>query len=109
MATKELTYDSDEVTKLDILMAMIEGSGDVEYQGAVKTVSVRMELFELANVDALAQLAGKSRNVMINRLIEAALEMVWSTASKATQKQISAARKEHMQALLETAESSSGE
>lgn len=71
-------YYHDELTKLDLLLALLEKNGTSETMTSVHPISVRIPTFDYANIEAMAQHSGVSRNKIIVQLIEFALSEVWA-------------------------------
>lgn len=67
-----------EPTASQVLASLVSGTGKVEVISAQRAISARIDLVTLARVDSMAQQAKKSRNEMINLLLEAACEEVYS-------------------------------
>lgn len=68
----------NDLTKLDLLLSLIEKRGSSEMSTSVQPISVRIPTFDYANIEAMAQHSGCSRNKIIVKLIELALVEVWS-------------------------------
>jgi hypothetical protein len=75
-------YDGGEVTKLDVLVSLLEKTGTSETQTSVHALSVRLPTFDFATIEAMAQHSGHSRNKIICQLIQVALSEVWSALDK---------------------------
>lgn len=67
-----------EVSKIDMLICLLQKTGTSETQTSVHATSVRLPTFDYANVEALAQHSGCSRNKIFCELISLALSEVWS-------------------------------
>lgn len=70
----EKTY---EPTEVEILASLISGTGKVESVAAQRAISARIDIATLARVDSMAQQANKSRNEMLNMLLDAACAAVY--------------------------------
>jgi hypothetical protein len=68
----------NEITKLDLLLVLLEKRGNSEMMTSLHPISVRIPIFDYANIEAMAQHSGCSRNKIIIQLIEFALAEVWS-------------------------------
>lgn len=66
----------EQVTEVDHLIAMAEGRGRSRYSGALKPIQVRVPVHTWAILSALAEQADTSRNVVVFKMIDAALEKV---------------------------------
>ncbi|MDO8291229.1 MAG: hypothetical protein Q7T44_18620 [Parvibaculum sp.] len=70
-----------EVSAADALASIVSGTGKSTLKAVVHPVSYRAPVHLLARVDALAAKSGKSRNAMINLLVDVGLEEVLSRLS----------------------------
>lgn len=66
-----------EPTQAEILAALVSGTGKIEVVAAQRAISARIDLTTLARVDALAQQGKKSRNEMINMLLDVGCDEVY--------------------------------
>jgi uncharacterized protein (DUF1778 family) len=64
--------------------AMLEKLGTSRFMSTARGINFRCPEHILAEVDAMGELAGKSRNAMLAYLLEAAIEEVRSTLDEAT-------------------------
>ena len=63
----------DKSNRLDKIIAGLEG--DVTPEAIItRTISIRLPVLNLAQIDALASMKDVSRNVLLNEVIKAALE-----------------------------------
>lgn len=67
----------DEITKLDLVLALLQKTGKSEGHTAVHALSVRIPTFDYANIEAMAQHSGLSRNKIVCQLLDLALSEVW--------------------------------
>jgi hypothetical protein len=67
----------EDLTKLDLLLALLERTAKSEKHTSVHALSVRIPTFDYANIEAMAQHSGLSRNKIICQLLEFALSEVW--------------------------------
>lgn len=67
----------DDITKLDMVLALIQKTGKSEAYTPVHAISVRIPTFDYANIEAMAQHSGLSRNKIICQLLDLALTEVW--------------------------------
>ena len=98
------TEDGIEITEAEHLAGIVEGTAETEMTMVSKVVSSRLNADILARVDAFASVAGKSRNYMIERMLEAGYEAAFSHLSKAKQKQVFHQYQENFRAFFEGAE-----
>jgi len=68
----------DAFTMLD---AMISKTGNVEYNGPSRTVSVRMNLIEYCTLESFSQFSGQSKNKIVNQMIAACVERLTESLS----------------------------
>lgn len=69
---------NEEILKSEIVAATIFGKGVSHQQFLVRTISYRVPITTLARVDAMAQQAGKSRNTMMNMLLDVGINDVYA-------------------------------
>lgn len=65
---------SDDPSDLDVLVSLVSGTARTEFVGTVRPISYRAPVWLLDELDALAQMSGKSRNHMITAVLSAGLE-----------------------------------
>jgi predicted DNA-binding protein len=75
----QLQEEFEMPRKVAHLAAVVKGEANTRYTGVVRPVILRMPETVLSELDALASMAGVSRNSMACQLIEAAIEEVRST------------------------------
>jgi len=90
-----------EPTKSQQVAAVIGKTGKFSAISAAKAVSYRVPIHTLARVDAMAEQAGKSRNSMLNLLLEVALDQVGSELSEAVFQEVQSREIVLMRALLD--------
>lgn len=66
----------DEMSKAELLAQVISGQGKAQVSGIARPVLLRLPIWDLAELDAMAQFAGKSRNAMAIHLLQAGIEEV---------------------------------
>lgn len=68
--------DLDDFTKgeqkLMALMAGVQGNYETDYMGMEKAITIRANVINAPKIDALAELSGLSKNLIINDLLELA-------------------------------------
>lgn len=93
--------DIDDYTrgeqKLMGLMAAVRGAYDTDYIGMEKAITVRMNCVVAPKVDAMAELSGLSKNLIINDLIELGLRVLEENLSEEDYKLYSATESKKMQ------------
>ena len=70
------THDGEEITKAEHLASVLTGSGTTRLIADARPVLSRLPSYTLAEVDAMALMANKSRNSMIIHLLDCGLEEV---------------------------------
>lgn len=68
--------DDEMPSKAEHLAQVIAGKGTTGLSGVARPVLLRLPVWDLAELDAMAKFAGKSRNAMAIHLIEAGIEEV---------------------------------
>lgn len=68
--------DTDHPTQVEHLAAMLKGKATGHFIGVARPIVLRVPEHTLAELDAMAKLAGKSRNSMACHLLSAAVEEV---------------------------------
>lgn len=68
--------DHDIPSEVEIVAGLVSGTAQTETINAVRSVSYRVPIHLLARIDAMAELAGKSRNAMLNAVVSAGLDEV---------------------------------
>jgi predicted DNA-binding protein len=64
-------------TEAQMLAAVIAGNGEITHAGSLRGISFRMPVITIARVDAMAQKASKSRNQMLNMLLDVGIDAVY--------------------------------
>ena len=68
--------DADMPSKAEHLAQVIAGQGSARQIAVARPVLLRLPVWDLAELDAMAQFAGKSRNAMAIHLLQAGIEEV---------------------------------
>lgn len=66
--------DGTSISEAQHVAGIIEGTANTEALHAMKGTSVRLPLILLARLDAFAGVAGKTRNYIIERMLEVGME-----------------------------------
>lgn len=93
-----------EVTKVDHMAARIAGRADTQSSGTAVQISVRVQVYELAHVQAIADKIGRSRNHVINELLGIALEELASRTPGDQWMELSATAAELVQSYAKQAD-----
>lgn len=84
MARSKESFDADNIPPFELVGALIEHRGNIKHMSAARAVNFRCPEHLLTRVDAMANVAGKSRNSMLVHLLSAAIEEVEKTLSDET-------------------------
>ena len=90
-----------EVSKLDLAVGLFSRNATAEVSGLVRTTSLRIPLTEFAQIDALAQHSGVSRNKVICTLLDLALPDVLANLPKVDAKSIDKLSVKLLQKLMQ--------
>lgn len=71
------SFDVEPPTHMDILVGMIRKTSHEEAFGWLSSTTVRMPIVTACTIDAMAQYSGQSRNKIMVKALEAALDQVW--------------------------------
>lgn len=107
----------EDLTKLDMVLALLQKTGKSESQTAVQALSIRIPVFDYANIEAMAVHSGLSRNKIICQLIDLALTEVWRGLDDENSKAINELRfkiyrdltGEHMEGITSLPQAEAGE
>lgn len=66
-----------QFTPAEMVASLVSGTATHQAVAVQKVTSVRLNVYTLARVDALAAKAGKSRNEMVNMLLDVAVQEVY--------------------------------
>lgn len=91
----------NEVSAAEMLASVVSGSGEHISVMSVKPISFRIPLDALARVDALAGKANKSRNAMLNMLVDVGLQEVLRRLPEKTFEEIQSRENHAFQQLLD--------
>jgi predicted DNA-binding protein len=91
------TEDCENISAAEHAANIVEGRGKSSYIGVTKVISVRIPSFLAAQVQALANKSGKTRNATIATLLEVGLEEVRGRLSPETIEELEAIEQEVLQ------------
>jgi hypothetical protein len=74
-----MEQDDYQPRQVEHLAAMLKGQGTSRFKAVARPIVLRVPEWTLAELDAMAKLAGKSRNSMACHLLSAAIEEVRSS------------------------------
>ena len=66
----------------EMLEAMVSKTGNIEYMGPMRTVSVRMPMIDYCTIEAMSQHSGQSKNKLLNQMIRVCLERLNESLSR---------------------------
>lgn len=72
------TPDCEAPSSRDAFLGMVSKIADESYSGMTQTITVRLPVHLACMFDALAKYSGKSRNRLVVKALEMALEELWS-------------------------------
>lgn len=87
-------------SEVDHLIAIAEGRGKVWYSGVVKTISVRLPIHEYAAIAALAEMSGASMNIVVSKMVDAALEKIGDGLSQEARERLVRLQAAHVDRCL---------
>lgn len=90
-----------DVSAVDVLASVVSGTGKHRSISVARPVSYRVPIATLARVDALAEKAGKSRNSMLNMLVDVGLEELFSRLSQENLEEVQSREMYAIQVLLD--------
>ena len=91
------TDDGETISAAEHAASIVEGRAKSSYVGVTKVISVRIPSFLAAQVQALANKSGKTRNATIATLLEVGLEEVRGLLSPETLEELDAIEQEVLQ------------
>lgn len=92
-----------EPTKSQLVASIISGTGKSRSYALAKAISYRVPISTLARVDAMAEQAHKSRNQMLNLLLDVALDQVGSDLAESVFEEVQSREIVVMRALIDSA------
>lgn len=73
-------YEFDDYTrgeqKLMMLMGAVRGTYETDYMGMEKAITIRTNVINTPKIEALSELSGLSKNLVINDLLELAFHVL---------------------------------
>jgi len=96
---------TNEVSAAEMLAAVVIGTGEHLSVMGVKAISFRIPLNALARVDAMANKANKSRNAILNMLVDVGLEEVFRHLPEKTLEEVQSRESRAFQELLDDSSS----
>ena len=76
------SYDSEAPSNLDAFVGMISKTVEEKQVGWISSISIRMPVVLGCTFDALSQYSGKSRNKLMVKALEAAVDMLFEQMSE---------------------------
>ena len=84
------TDDGQVIREADHVAALIEGNADTNFMGVTKVLSARLPMVQVAEIEAIAEKSGKTRNAMLSMLLSVGIEEVRAGLKTKTLKEINA-------------------
>lgn len=104
-----ITYDTEAPSNLDLLVGIIRKTANESQFGWIQSISIRMPVVLGATFDALSQFSGQSRNKLLVKALEAAVDMLWEQMPEAERVEIEAIRAKIIGERYAEAEQGKGE
>lgn len=104
-----ITHDVEPPTSLDMLIGMVSKTANEDGFGWVQSISIRMPMHLACTVDALAQHSGQSRNKLMVKCMEVALDALWQELPQSEREAIEAVRGQLLGQKLKDKDGESGE
>jgi hypothetical protein len=107
------SFDVETPSHLDLLVGMIRKTADEKQIGWLSSITIRMPMVLTCTIEALAQYSGQSRNKLIVKALETAVDQVWEQLPEQERDDIERIRSEiltqRIAALKEGQKAESGE
>ena len=82
------SYDSEAPSNLSLFIGMVSKTADEQAVAWLQTISIRMPMVLCCTFEALAQYSGKSRNRLIVKALEAAVDLLFEEMSEEEVKEV---------------------
>lgn len=92
---------TEEISKVDILMSLLQKEGKSESFGLVKGITCRLPVHQYATIEAFSRYSGMSKNKVISELLDVSLDIAVRNLARANRK---AFNQKQSEVLLELAE-----
>lgn len=102
------TPDSEAPSSRDAFLGMVSRIADESYTGATQTISCRLPVHLACMFEAMSKYSGKSRNRLIVKALEMALEELWSELPEVERQELESLRGEFVAEKLAAANVESG-
>lgn len=99
--------DGTSISEAEHVAGIIEGIADTDALHAMKGTSVRLPLILLARLDAFAGVAGKTRNYIIERMLEVGMEETIKHLEEETMQKVHALYQDNIKDVLHDLEKES--
>lgn len=103
------TDDGDEITDLEFLVGLVEKTARMDIAQAEKSFTVRLALNTAAQIDAMAQHSGQTRNLLCAEFLEFAVSEVSAKLSPKARKEIRGIQARLLDEYVQLANSKGGE
>lgn len=99
-----ITDEGEKITMAEHAAGMLEGRATTIQSEGTKVLSARIALSLAADVQAIAQKSGVSRNLMISKILEAGIDAIREHISEETSLEIAELSQEYFQTFLKELE-----
>lgn len=97
-------YEFDDYSraeqKLMMLMGGVRGTYNTDYFGMEKAISIRTNAINTPKIDALSELSGLSKNIVVNDLLELAFHVLQENLNEEDSKRFSEVESKKMEDWL---------
>lgn len=74
---EKIMIEEKEVSSAEVVASIVSGTGKTRNKMVVRTITYRVSIGTLARVDSMAGKSGKSRNAMLNLLLDVGIDEVY--------------------------------
>lgn len=104
-----ISFDSEVPSNLDVLVGMVSKTASEEHFGWLQSISIRMPMSIACTFDALSQHSGQSRNKLIVKSLQVALDQLWENMPEDERIHLEGLRAKLMQDRMSSKDGHSGE
>jgi hypothetical protein len=103
------TFDAEPPTNLDAFVGMVRKTSDEQHLAMIQAFSIRVPMTIACMFDAMAEYSGKSRNKLIVKAMEVALDHLWQELPEAERGPLDELYRRHLKQAMSGNDSESGE
>lgn len=74
--------EQEEISKADMLVALLQNEGKSEFHGLVKGITVRLPIHQYAAIESFSRHTGMSKNKVVCELLEVAVHTAVSSLDR---------------------------